>query len=86
MFARIQIKNKRIMAAAVCAGLALASISLVAGCSSVTGDTSGYSPPPTQSKADIQKEIAAIQANPKIPPNIKGMAIANEQKKLADAK
>ena len=85
MRARIQIKTKRVWTAA-CAGLAFVSVVLVAGCSSVGGDTSGYSPPATQSKADIQKEIADIQSNPKIPPNIKGMAIANEQKKLAEAK
>jgi hypothetical protein len=46
----------------------------LAGCTS-RSDTSGFTPPPVTTQADYEKRIQTIQNDPKMPPQIKAMAI-----------
>jgi len=43
---------------------------LGSGCS-VAGDTSGYKPPAKLTKAQVDDQIAAIKANPKMPEHVR---------------
>jgi hypothetical protein len=60
----------------------LAVLALGTGCSKLTGDTSGYKPPPTLTREQADKQIAAIKANPKIPAGLKQMAIQSVENQV----
>ena len=56
------------------------------GCSGSSDSSDGFKPPPAQSKADIQKQIDTVNADPSMQPAQKQMVISNLQKKLDGAK
>jgi|GEM_PF-4357334 len=76
-------KSIRIPLLLASAGVVLASL----GCSSGPSDTSdGFKPPPVTSKADIQKQIDTVNADPTLQPGQKQMVLTNLKKKLDSAK
>jgi hypothetical protein len=63
--------------------LALAGVACLSGCN--TGDTSAPSSVVPATKAQIQQQIADLQANAKIPAGVKSMAMQNLKQQLANA-
>jgi hypothetical protein len=61
-----------------------ALITLTAGCT-YPGDTSGFKAEKTQSKDQINQQIAQVKANPSLPANVKAMALKKLEKDLETA-
>jgi hypothetical protein len=67
------------------ASIALTVLALTAGCT-YPGDTSGFKAENKPSKDEINKQIADVKANPKLPDSVKAMALKKLEKDLTDAK
>ncbi len=64
---------------------ALATLALMAGCAN-SGSTGGFKAEQKPSKDEINRQIAAIKANPNMPPNVKTMALKKLEQDLKDAR
>ncbi len=59
-------------------------MALTAGCHA-PGDTSGFKAEQKPTKAQINQQIAQVKANPKIPANVKSMALSKLENDLKTA-
>jgi hypothetical protein len=69
-------------------GVALAAVvmtTMAAGCT-YPGDTSGFKAEKIPSKEQINRQIAEVRANPKLPESVKAMALKKLQKDLETAR
>lgn len=73
-------RSRTYMLAAVAAMVAIS----LAGCT-YPGDTSGFKAENKLTKAQINQKIADVQNNPKIPPNVRAMALKQLNKQLETA-
>ena len=65
--------------------VALAALTLAAGCTNA-GGTGGFKAEQKPSKNEINRQIAEIKANPNMPPNVKAMALKKLEQDLKDAR
>lgn len=84
-FVRVTVMSMHINKRLVSSGLAILVISAISGCT-YPGDSSGFHEQQKPSKQEINKYIADVENNPKMPAGMKATVIGNLKKQLADAK
>lgn len=71
--------------AALMIGILVVGGALLSGCTT-SSDTAGFKAEKKQSREEIQKQIAQIKADPRMPPSVKAMALQKLEKDLATAR
>jgi hypothetical protein len=64
---------------------ALAALTLMTGCAN-SGNAGGFKAEQKPSKDEINRQIAAVKANPNMPANVKATALKKLEQDLANAR